>query len=134
MTEFALPIIVAGDGSLQVYPTADIACQAVEVYDIDLYEVFDSSGRRFAFSAAGLRVQIVERTGLPPDPAGLERRVRAHIESVGAERWGIAEMDAASLPFLVGSCSDSRPAFGGGERGSKAVLCRAGGEPAPNRR
>jgi hypothetical protein len=99
------PIVICGDGLCEVYPTIAVACQAVEAIDVndDLYEAFDSTGSPLLFVTRGNRVSIEVPLRSTPDPVALGRRLRDYIREVGADRVGVADVDDASLPMMLGA-------------------------------
>lgn len=103
MGELTPPIIVDGDGDFAVHATIDDAISSVEAIDVadGLYEVFDSNGYRLQIAAHGERVSIQLDTASQPDPNGLARRARAHIELLGAGRVDVERPEDAALPVLL---------------------------------
>ena len=97
------PIVIYGDGDCDVSPTVALACQAVEATDVDdgLYEAFDSQGTALMLVTSRNQVFIELPANSVPEPAALERRLRDHIGTVGADSVGIADLRDASLPVLL---------------------------------
>ena len=101
------PIVIYGDGDCDVFPTVPLACQAVEATDVDdgLYEAFDSQGRALRLVTERNQVFIELPANSVPESAALERRLRDHIGTVGADRVGIVNLRDASLPMLLDALS-----------------------------
>jgi hypothetical protein len=105
MADAIPPIVICGDGLCEVYPTIAVACQAVEAIDVNhgLYEAFDSTGGSLLLVTDGDLVSIEVPLDSTADPAALERRLRDYIQEVGADRVGVADLDDASLPLMLGA-------------------------------
>ena len=97
------PIVIIEGDDLSTYPTVRLVCSHLEAEDVNdgLYEVFDGRGRRIQLLTSGGLVFAEWMADAAPDPAGLERQVRHHIESVGADRIGIVNIDDASLEVML---------------------------------
>lgn len=105
MADAIPPIVIYGDGLCEVYPTIAVACQAVEAIDVndDLYEAFDSTGSPLLLVTHGNLVSIEVPLDSSPDPVALGRRLKYYIQEVGADRVGVADLDDASLPVMLGA-------------------------------
>ena len=103
MADATPPIVIDGDGMFDVYPTIASACEWLEVKDVKdgLYKAFDSEGRTLRLVALSNGVSIEVPAASNPDPAKLERRLREHIQKVGVDRVGIANLEDAPLPMLL---------------------------------
>ena len=103
MAEAKPPIVIDEDGYLEVYPTVAMARRAVEGLDVidGVYDAFDSDGRPLLLVAYGNLVAIELPPESHPDPAELERRLRDFIQSVGAARVGLTNLDDAPLQVML---------------------------------
>ena len=98
--EIVPPITVDGGGVFQVLPAVDLACQAVEVEDVHLVEVFDSTGRRLMFVPDRLTVNLEVLPDSDPEPAELERRLRNSGLLIGSGRTAVDDLEDAPAPVI----------------------------------
>jgi len=80
MADPAPPIVIDGDGQIEVYQTVLEARRAVEVVDVadGLYQAFDSEGCPLRLVAHGDLVLIELPSDSRPDQAELEHRLLSH--------------------------------------------------------
>jgi hypothetical protein len=97
------PLVVDGDNDFEVYATIEAACRATEPEDARLYEVIDSTGRRFAFLVDENRVVLSGLSRVGEATVDLEARLRNYIAILGPERLGFDRMDDQSLPVMLGA-------------------------------
>ena len=105
MVEAMPPIVIEESGDIEVYPTVETARRAIEAIDVldGIYKAFDSDGRSLLLVAYGNLVSIEVPENPQPDPAGLERRLREYIVAVGPSRVGVANLEDATLPVMLGA-------------------------------
>lgn len=100
MGDLAAPLLLCGDGQVELFSTIEDLAAWVEAPDLDLYEAFDAKGQRLRLMPGGpgatAHVYEPERV----EPAALAEHLRAWLVRVGPE-----EPLGISLDDLVWRCA-----------------------------
>jgi hypothetical protein len=103
MATITPPILIDGDGFFDVYSTVGEACSWLEAEDVEdgLYEAFDSVGHSLRLFTVGRFVRMDLPTDSDLDPDELARRLRSHIQQIGAHQVGVSNLESASLSTML---------------------------------
>lgn len=118
------PIVVDDNGDVDVYQDVESACDALEAYDIDVFEAFDGGGRRLRPLAEGH--QVVDLVVLDPDEetsSFLRDRLVAYMRRVGPDHFAPATYEAETLEVILELLlqdSGTAPTY---ERGLRMWFC-----------
>lgn len=103
------PIFVFGD-DLTSFDSVETATRYIEPWDADdVTEAFDATGRpvlvigegvvRTRRTVSGGRTVIAIDRSAEPEPAALATALRRYVERTGAQRFGLAEPELATVPL-----------------------------------
>jgi len=109
------PVLIDGDGFFDVYSTVGEACSWLEAEDVQtgLYEAFDSAGHALHLFTVGAFVEIDLPVEAEADPEELARRLRSHIDRIGADDVGVADPESASIPTMMAALEGFQRRKGG---------------------
>jgi hypothetical protein len=95
--------VIYENGDIRVFSSAEQARRSLEAIDVrdDLYQAFDATGLKLVLTVeSDVVLPFIPGDG-SPEPREVADRLRLFISKVGADRYGLQDLQGASLDALL---------------------------------